>query len=932
MIRERVPFLNREDELAEIAKHLQVWGTRRLVCIQGPPGIGKTRLMQEVGRRFAALDFGFPLKVCDIIDFDDFHFHMPQNVGREIARQLGQDALRPYLEALRDGRLAEDRGAPREYMTRSILEVNRTFIDCFNRVSDRKRILLRLDTTDALQESQPFEYMLQIALQLQNVLFLFAGRDANVLYDALRREVGGDAILVRLGPFEMRVGREYLLGKQRGLPFDLDPEWADKLLILSGGHPILIDMAFDWAVHNVPIPWMEEITLPKLQRLADSTTEDDQGELAQLRKRFRRELVSPIRRIESDVDQLALMLSKMLVLAKAYPLDVKGIAALLAIDRDDAKALFDRAQTWTIIKVLPDGRIKLHDAVQEMINKHVWPEIDPEGNRQRRDSKRAIAYLTDRTNGLMEEIRTLRQGEQRAQDAAELAEVLRLFGDRMTKERELWVLRAERLRRMLEFDVQQGYQWFLEDFREQRRLSGGRQYREILIAQIQPYVDQLSRERRLEFERIRARHLTDDGDYRLAAEVYKELLADLPENSLDRVEALVGRGNLLLRTGDIPTALDDFKEALKLSQELGDVGWAAKSLLALGYAHRLSGELDKAVQRYRDAYLQAIEVGDRERQALALNNIAFVYAIQKQEQEAFGTIQQAIALWKELLVEAEEYRFRLGQSYNTAGEIHIELGQPEESLPYFELAWNIFDRVEGVEEEQEPEQAAEWKSRARSGRGFAHWLMGDLENARRDLEWAERYATASDTPTTLHRLSHIYWDLGEEEKAEAGWRESMERARQVGDMFTEFNSLTDLARIAFEQPVAGFDHWQDFEAWYENYRLRYPYPRFLILEGLLYTYLGNLALKAGQTKQAISLYQRGFPLLAQTGTFAYFNLGGQLAFIEEEILPVISVESVRRVGETLLATWSPETPYLAAMNYFRRWKQWPQESTRSSGG
>lgn len=917
MIRERVPFLNRDSELVKITNHLQAWGTRRLVCIHGSGGVGKTRLMQEVGKRFAAPDFEFPLRICDIIDFDNVYFHMPQSVGRDIAHQLGQDNFWPYLDALQDERLAGERGTPTKYITRMFLEVNRAFVDSFNEVSAQRRVVLRFDTTDALTGAQAFEYMLQIALELRNVLLLFAGQDADVLYNALRQEMGDDATLLPLRPFDAPVGRKYLLEKQKGIPFDLGPEWMEKLLILSGGYPILIDMAFDWAMRNIPISWMQDIALSELQGLADSTTEDDQKKLAQLRELFRRELVAPVKRVESDADRL------MLVLAKINPLDVEGTAMLLAIDRDDAHKLFDHAQTWTIIKVLPDRRIKLHDEVQRMINDYVWPEIDPEGSRERRDRERAIAYLTKRTSRLSEKMKSLKQEEQRARDAGDLAEALRLFGNLMAEERQLWTLRAERLRHMFQINVQQGYQWFLADYHEQMRISGSLQYREILISQVQPHMGQLAEEQRLEFQRIRARHLTDDGGYRLAAEAYQELLAEIPKKSPEYTEALVGQGNLLLRTGNIPTALDDFREALQLSEELSDIEWVAKSLLALGYAHHLSGELDKAAQHYQDAYSQAIEIGDRERQALALNSVAHVFAIQKRKQEALGAVRQAIALWKELLMESEEHRFRLGQSYNTAGEIYIELDQPRESLPYFELAWNIFDRIAGVEE-QELGQADEWKSRARSGRGFARWLMGDLENAQRDLEWAERHATAGDTPVILHRLSHVYWDLSEKEKAEAGWQESIERARQVGDMFTEFNSLTDLARIAFEWPVRGFDYWQDFEAWYENYRRRYTYPRFLILEGLLYTYLGNLALKAGQTEQAISLYQHGFPLLAQTGTFAYFNLGGQLDFIEEKVLPAIPVESARRVGEALLATWSPETPYLAALNYFRRWKEWPR--------
>lgn len=921
MIRKRVRFLDRKKELSAIFQYLQDWGTSKFVCIHGPGGIGKTRLMQEIGERFQAPDFEFPLSICDNIDFDDVHFHTPQNVGNAIAGQLGLDSFWAYLNALNDMQLAEYRGAPAEYITRSSLEINNTFIDNFNRLSSKKRIVLRFDTTDALRGMKTAEYILQISVELQNALVLFAGKDADAIFSMLKREVGDDAILMPLNPFDLSVGREYLLEKQEGIPFDLDSEWAEKLIILSDGFPILIDMAFDWVVRDIPIPRMQEIALSDLQRLAESSAADDQEKLTELRTLFRKELVAPIRRIESDVDRL------MLVLAKTNPLDVVGIGALLGMDRRKSQELFELSQSWTTIKVLPGGRIKLHDEVQYMLLKYVWPEIDPGGNREKRNDRRAIDYLTDWINNTTREIRMLRQQAQQARDTGRYAEIVKLFGEQMTKERELWTLSTERLRCTFSLDVQEGYRWFLQDYQGQMRISGSRQYQEDLIAQVEPYTDQLSREQRLDFQRIRARHLTDDGDYELAAQVYRALLTEIPINNQDYVEALVGRGNLLLRTGDIPSALNDFEEALSISQGLADTGWIAKSLLALGYANHLAGELGKAAECYQDAYRRAIETNDRERQALALNSVAHVYAIQKREQEALGAIEQAIALWKELVAESEEHRFRLGQSYNTAGEIYIELDHPEKSLPHFELAWGIFDRT-GSAEVEEAGQSDEWKSRSRSGRGFARWLMGDLENAQDDLEWAEQRATAGDYPVVLHRLSHVYWDIGEQEKAQAGWRASMDRARQVGDMFTELNSLSDLARIAFEQPVSGFDRWQEFEAWYKDYCDRYSHPRFLVLEGLLYTYLGNLALRDRQTEQAIRLYGYGFPLLARAGTFAYFNLGGQLDLIETRVLSMVPAEFVRQIGKALLGAWSLETSYLAAMNYFRRWSQWSREPTQ----
>ena len=56
------------------------------------------------------------------------------------------------------------------------------------------------------------------------------------------------------------------------------------------------------------------------------------------------------------------------------------------------------------IKTLPDGSIKLHDEMRRMINLHVWPEVDPDNDRRKHESKSFIEYIEPIINDLNEKI------------------------------------------------------------------------------------------------------------------------------------------------------------------------------------------------------------------------------------------------------------------------------------------------------------------------------------------------------------------------------------------------------------------------------------------------------------------------------------------------------------------------------------------------
>ncbi len=91
---EQMPFIGREKELIRIEQLVKDWGTRRVLCIHGEGGVGKTRLLQEIRKQHTDNP---RLLVANIIDFDDRALHIIENVERQIMQNLGAKAIETYI-------------------------------------------------------------------------------------------------------------------------------------------------------------------------------------------------------------------------------------------------------------------------------------------------------------------------------------------------------------------------------------------------------------------------------------------------------------------------------------------------------------------------------------------------------------------------------------------------------------------------------------------------------------------------------------------------------------------------------------------------------------------------------------------------------------------------------------------------------------------
>ena len=783
----QVPFVNREAQLAQIEALTGEWGTRRVLCIHGPGGIGKTRLLQEVYQRYPTKDTP-RLLVAGILDFDDLRWHIPENIGQQIADWLDPPVFEPYLRALMDWRKMEMADVSPQRLTQERLIVNQMFVQCFNGVSARQRVVLLVDTTDTLKETEyVWEYVQSLALQFQNCLLLLAGRNAKYLWQILHPKLSDDVQEMELKPLEPDASAEYLEYKQKQLHLVLDPEIIEKLLLLAGGRPILIDLAVEWLAQDIPLPWLVGRELEELEQLPSA-------KLKALHQDFERQLVKHIRDLRTPMDRL------ILTLAHAYPLSQDGIAALLNISQTDAGAVLQEACSLVFIKSLPDEQITLHDEMRRLIEAHIWQEEDAVGDRRQLISRRMASYLAPKVKAMRAEIERLAAQEQRARVVQHAAGELAAFLEREESDRMLRILDFQRVHHLMRVDLGEGCQVFVEAFDEATRAYRFLR-RESLVDEVMLYYDKLPWDQKYEVGVRLVKHLSDDAKYQEAHDGVQALLAELPPDEYDRsAYLLIQLANTVIRLGRFQEGIQHFEEALRICQEHQlPVELIGKVENALGWAYRLIGQWDRAIRHYQEAFRQSSIARDTFHVAWSLNNLAYVYYLKGDSPSALTLSQQALDLFQRL-----GQRRHVATTHSTLGEIRIALGQYQEGLGHYERALAIFDA----------EADEEWTAIVHHELARAKWhlafeetetplerreerLREALQHAERSLKLCEDYKLSKEFPIAYYRVGRVRLDLGELDEAERCFNKSYEWSKELGDDFHLIVNLASLAELAY---------------------------------------------------------------------------------------------------------------------------------------
>ncbi|MGB0384093.1 MAG: tetratricopeptide repeat protein [Ardenticatenaceae bacterium] len=891
---QQMPFIGREDELEQIDNLIKEWGTRRVLCIDGLGGIGKTRLLAEIQGLYTNYE-EIPLLVTDILDFDERSLHLAENIESQMASQLDKQAFGPYLHRLVDLRKIAAAGVSAQTLKEDSERVQQLFIETFNQLSEDRRLVLLLDTTEKLQSEEIWDRVINLMVESKNALFLLAGRNAKELWQALEFQLGDDAKLIELNPFEIKYGKQYLYQKQRFLHINLHPQiLVPKLLWLAGGRPILLDLAVEWLSRDLPLDWMAEKTLEELESLS-------QEEMTQYKEDFEIQLVRNITQIRNQMDRLTLVMSRV------YPLKPAMIAKLLRIREDDGKTLFEDAQTYVFVKSLPDGRISLHDEMRRMVNEYVWREVDPQERRRRRDSKIAAQLFEEEDKQLKKRL------QQRIQpDLGSLFEREALARHRQVVN-EQWIEHA------LYSDPTSGFQVWKRIVGERRTAKEFR-FSKMLVKLAQPHFEQFDAEKQFDVDMLDARLSSDIGEVDEAEKMLHELLANNQGRQEREASIYNALGLVEEKLGKLEKARDHQLKCLKIVQKINKASIPAVAN-RVGYVHRVLGEFKEAEKYYKLALNANVDIETFDKKNLyisasILNNLAYVYGLQRKNSKMELYCRQAISTWKSVGATKE-----IGRAESTRAIFERDNGRYLEAIKlfksaisryqeqddneqlcrtYFHLGWTQWYQAEIVGEQETDITSLNWD---------IDWLNKAKLSLETSLELSEEYGLGRLLPKILHQTASVYWYIGHVQNDSLLIQEarklnarSHDQSKQKGDIRYIVDSL--LGEAEWDYEIGQYDkiesgYYRKILDEYEAYKHRYP-----LYFGRMARIEADLNFKRENYELAFPKYSEGLVLINQHGGFSRYTIEREILRLENKMHRDMSSEQITKWVKYLHDKWS----------------------------
>lgn len=870
-----VEFIGREREILFVQEAIQ--SESSVLCIRGNGGIGKTRLLSYLSEAIHLDD----VYISQVIDFDDPQFHLLENIGLEICKQLGESFFGKYITALNHKRFLELHRASPEYIIQQEKKVERAFLYNYFDAARGRRIVWLFDTTDNLRGSSgPLEYIARLAKNLPKTTIIAAGRDSEKILNFIgSRDNGFKNQLLELLPLNKRECKIYLDQKISQKGISINESLTQKLIQLSEGRIILLDMAVEWLIkEQVPPKWLEQYQI-------DANVQTN----VILPDEFESHLFNHIIEFRDELDRLILLLSKV------YPLDREAIQILLSLSENDAVYWLNEAVKFTFIKVIPGGYIKLHDEAERIINQHVWPQLP--GKRAIYTRKTAVGYLEKRSATLLND---LNKGSLRSEFV-------------------LYTLLLQHLRHLLHLDVQKGYDLFERNVNFAREFFASPSFYKMLLGEMQPFEEKLIPEQRFEIKLIQSEILFNEGQFEKAVnECLTPLITNhLVQQNLQSAKAFAQRGECFFRLGNVDGALKDLQVATDISLTSKNYEWQIKLELALGHIQSAIGDLNSATKHCINALRQALDVNNLESQASAQLELAHLKVLMGEGESALALIEQSIQLWLHL-GNKQKYKEGLGKAYFTAGVIHSELGHAQTSFNYLDLAWNILIPL-GLDE---------WQAKIKLERGKLLFVSGQVPlDATAEFEWVRENGIKLYAYKARYFLAQILWSQGNFKLAGEYLKQSLSESIELQDSLINLRILAVLARLAFDAEIGTPSSVKDFEKLFSNYMHSYPNSHYPFEEGIFLTHLGHLSIKEKDFNKALDYYAKGFRNLSKVHyglNLRQFDLLGQLRFINPKITRLLGTEKTILLCNHLETLWFNEELSILrpeALTFFAQWKQ-----------
>lgn len=159
------------------------------------------------------------------------------------------------------------------------------------------------------------------------------------------------------------------------------------------------------------------------------------------------------------------------------------------------------------------------------------------------------------------------------------------------------------------------------------------------------------------------------------------IIASRPGDQYAESSFLINLGELYQYRGDLEKAVEYYKQSLTIAQEIDHRENQGIALGYLGMAYYALGQLEKAVKYLKQSLTIARELGSRQSEGAAVGNLGIIYT-------ELGELKQALEYHEQALAISRKTGNRKGESggLNNLGILYAKLEKTEQAIDYYERA------------------------------------------------------------------------------------------------------------------------------------------------------------------------------------------------------------------------------------------------------
>ena len=290
-------------------------------------------------------------------------------------------------------------------------------------------------------------------------------------------------------------------------------------------------------------------------------------------------------------------------------------------------------------------------------------------------------------------------------------------------------------------------------------------------------------------------------------------------------------GNTYYKLGQVEKALENYKQALAISRKIGlrqDEGiWLGN----LGNAYCKFDQLEKAIEYTKKALDISRETGDRQNESIWLGNLGKTFNNLGQVEKAIECYKQALSISREIrdLQSETTHLANLGLTFNNLGKV-------EKAIEYYEQSLAISRDIGHRQKEVN----------TLGNLGVTYSDLGRLEKAigyyKQALAISRDIGDLHSEGANLGRLGITYSDLGQLEKAIEYYKQALVIIKKIGSRKMEVQILGFLGNThrSLEQVEKAIDYYEEALTITREDRYRQGEGHCLYNLGLAYRDLGQV--------------------------------------------------------------------------------------------